>query len=116
MDEKKIIAVVGATGAQGGGVCRAILKDVGGGYRVRALTRNAGSDKAKELKKLGAEVVEVDIDDAESLKRAIPRRPRGVLRHLLLGALFSREGTGGGEKHGRRGETRRRAARHLVDA
>ena len=70
MDGKKIIAVVGATGAQGGGVCRAILKDVGGGYRVRALTRNAGSDKAKELTKLGAEVMEVDIDDAESLKRA----------------------------------------------
>src|SRR3990172_3950582 len=70
MDEKKIIAVVGATGAQGGGVCRAILTDVGGGYGVRALTRNAGSGKAKELKSLGAEVVEVDIDDAESLKRA----------------------------------------------
>lgn len=70
MDDRKIIAVVGATGAQGGGVCRAILKDAGGGYRVRALTRNAGSDKAKELKKLGAEVVEVDIDDVESLKKA----------------------------------------------
>jgi len=70
MDDKKIIAVVGATGAQGGGVCRAILQDVGGGYRVRALTRNASSDKAKELKKLGADVVEVDIDDVESLKRA----------------------------------------------
>ena len=70
MDEKKIIAVVGATGAQGGGVCRAILRDVGGGYRVRALTRNAGSDKAKALGKMGAEVVEVDIDDVESLKRA----------------------------------------------
>jgi uncharacterized protein YbjT (DUF2867 family) len=70
VDDKKIIAVVGATGAQGGGVCRAILKDAGGGYRVRALTRNSGSDKAKELKKLGAEVVEVDIDDVESLKRA----------------------------------------------
>jgi uncharacterized protein YbjT (DUF2867 family) len=70
VDDKKIIAVVGATGAQGGGVCRAILKDAGGGYKVRALTRNAGSDKAKELKKLGAEIVEVDIDDVESLKRA----------------------------------------------
>ena len=70
MEEKKIIAVVGATGAQGGGVCRAVLKDVGGGYRVRALTRNSGSDKAKELKELGSEVVEVDIDDVESLKRA----------------------------------------------
>ena len=70
MDDRKIIAVVGATGAQGGGVCRAILQDVGGGYRVRALTRNAGSDKAKDLQKLGADVVEVDIDDVESLKRA----------------------------------------------
>ena len=70
MDDKKIIAVIGATGAQGGGLCRAILKDTGGGYRVRALTRNAGSEKAKQLEKLGAEVVEVDIDDAESLKRA----------------------------------------------
>jgi len=70
VDDKKIIAVIGATGAQGGGVCRAILKDVGGGYRVRALTRNAGSDKANALKEMGAEVAEVDIDDAESLKRA----------------------------------------------
>jgi uncharacterized protein YbjT (DUF2867 family) len=70
VDEKKIIAVVGATGAQGGGVCRAVLTDAGGGYRVRALTRNAGSEKAKELKKLGAEVVEADIDDVKSLKKA----------------------------------------------
>ncbi|MGZ8461112.1 MAG: NmrA family NAD(P)-binding protein, partial [Candidatus Deferrimicrobiaceae bacterium] len=70
MDEQRIIAVIGATGAQGGGVCRAILKDTGSGYRVRALTRNAGSDKAKELRKLGADVVEVDIDDVESLKSA----------------------------------------------
>jgi uncharacterized protein YbjT (DUF2867 family) len=70
VDDKKIIAVIGATGTQGGGVCRAILKDAGGGYGVRALTRNTGSDKAKELKKLGAEVVEADIDDVESLKRA----------------------------------------------
>ena len=70
MDEKKIIAVVGASGAQGGGVCRAVLKDAGGVYRIRAVARNAGSDKAKELEKLGAEVVEADIDDVESLKRA----------------------------------------------
>ena len=70
MDGKKIIAVVGATGAQGGGLCRAILKDKNGGYRVRALTRNTESAKAKELQKLGAEVVRVDVDDAESLKKA----------------------------------------------
>jgi uncharacterized protein YbjT (DUF2867 family) len=70
VDEKKIIAVVGATGAQGGGVCRAVLSDTRGGYGVRALTRDAGSGKAKELKRLGAEVVEADIDDVKSLKRA----------------------------------------------
>lgn len=70
MADNKIIAVVGATGAQGGGLCRAILGDKGGGYSVRALTRNASTDKAKDLKKLGAEVVTADIDDVESLKRA----------------------------------------------
>jgi uncharacterized protein YbjT (DUF2867 family) len=70
MAEKKIIAVVGATGAQGGGLVRAILADPQGGFAVRAITRNAKSDKAQELARLGAEVVEADVDDAESLKRA----------------------------------------------
>jgi uncharacterized protein YbjT (DUF2867 family) len=68
--EKKIIAVAGATGAQGGALTRAILGDKDGGYTVRALTRNPGSDKAKELKKLGAEVVAADVSDRESVKRA----------------------------------------------
>jgi uncharacterized protein YbjT (DUF2867 family) len=68
--EKKIIAVVGATGAQGGGLVRAILNDKGGGLTARALTRDVNSDKAKELAKLGAEVVSADVDDVESLKRA----------------------------------------------
>jgi uncharacterized protein YbjT (DUF2867 family) len=70
MSEKKIISVVGATGAQGGGLVRAILADPAGGFTARALTRNTGSDKAKELARLGAEVVQADVDDAESLKRA----------------------------------------------
>lgn len=70
MSEKKIIAVVGATGAQGGGLVRAILADPAGGFAVRAITRTASSDKARELAKLGAEVVEADVDDAESLKKA----------------------------------------------
>jgi len=68
--DKKIIAVVGATGAQGGGLARAILGDKGGGFTVRALTRDVASDKAKELAKRGAEVVAADVDDPESLKRA----------------------------------------------
>ncbi|MDH3237281.1 MAG: NmrA family NAD(P)-binding protein, partial [Deltaproteobacteria bacterium] len=70
MDEKRIIAVVGATGAQGSGLCRAILNDRSGEFRVRALTRNPGSDKAKELARLGAEVVAADVDDGKSLEKA----------------------------------------------
>jgi uncharacterized protein YbjT (DUF2867 family) len=70
MADKKIIAVLGATGAQGGGLVRAILSDPNGGFAARAITRDVNSDKAKELAKLGAEVVAADIDDPESLKRA----------------------------------------------
>ena len=70
MSEKKIIAVVGATGAQGGGLVRAILNDPDGGFAARAITRNTDSPKAQELASLGAEVVAADVDDMESLERA----------------------------------------------
>jgi uncharacterized protein YbjT (DUF2867 family) len=70
MGDKKIIAVLGATGAQGGGMVRAILNHPSGGFAARALTRNVNSDKAKALAQLGAEVVAADIDDAASLQRA----------------------------------------------
>ena len=70
MPNEKVIAIVGATGAQGGGLARAILDDPGGGFRVRALTRNPESDAARALKQQGADVVQADLDDAESLKRA----------------------------------------------
>lgn len=70
MADKKIIAVAGATGAQGGGLVRAICSDPDGGFQARALTRDVHSDKAKELAKLGAEVVAADVDDEESLKKA----------------------------------------------
>lgn len=70
MSEKKVIAVVGATGAQGGGLVRAILDDPNGGFIARVLTRDVNSAKAKELVRLGAEVVAADVDDAESLKGA----------------------------------------------
>ncbi len=70
MADKKIIAVVGATGAQGGGLVRAILSDKDSPFSVRALTRNVNSDKAKELASMGAEVVQADVDDVESLKQA----------------------------------------------
>ena len=70
MANKQVIAVVGATGAQGGGLIRAILNDPAGIFAARALTRDVNSDKAKELVKLGAEVVPADVDDPESLQRA----------------------------------------------
>lgn len=71
MSEKKIIAVIGATGAQGGGVARAILQDKESEFAVRAITRDASSDKARELAQLGAEVVVADIDDPQSLNQAL---------------------------------------------
>jgi uncharacterized protein YbjT (DUF2867 family) len=70
MAQKKLIAVIGATGAQGGSLVRAILADPQGGFAVRAITRKLDSDKAKALAKLGAELVQADLDDAASLERA----------------------------------------------
>ena len=70
MTDTKIIAVVGATGAQGGGLCEAILKDPEGGFTCRAITRDPGKEKAAVLAARGAEVVAADLDDVESLKKA----------------------------------------------
>lgn len=70
MEEKKIIAVLGATGAQGGGLAYAILNDENSPFKVRAITRKLDSDKAKALTQAGAEVVFADLDDIESLKKA----------------------------------------------
>ena len=70
MAEKKIIAVVGATGAQGGGLARAILADPNGGFACRAITRDPNKDKAKDLTGKGAEVVKADLDDVDTLKKA----------------------------------------------
>ena len=61
MADKKIIAVVGATGSQGGGLAQAILNDPNGGFAVRAITRDVNTDKAKALAKQGAEVVQADL-------------------------------------------------------
>jgi len=70
MSEKKIIAVLGATGAQGGGVANSILNDPSSEFTVRAITRNPDSDKAKNLVHAGAEVVAAELDDQASLKKA----------------------------------------------
>jgi uncharacterized protein YbjT (DUF2867 family) len=70
MTDKKLIAVVGATGSQGGGLVQAILADPDQRFAVRALTRNAQSAKSQALVAAGAEVVEADLDDETSLRKA----------------------------------------------
>lgn len=65
---KKVIAVVGATGAQGGGLVRAICRD--GEFAARAVVRDPSSEKSKALAALGAELVTGDVDDEASLARA----------------------------------------------
>src|SRR6476646_1146415 len=69
-EQQKIIAVVGATGAQGSGLVRAILADRSGGFKARAITRNPDSDKGQPLAAMGAEVVAADLGDEQSLARA----------------------------------------------
>ncbi len=68
MADKKVIAVVGATGSQGSGLVRAILND--GEFAARAITRDVNSEKARALAAAGAEVVAADLDDAGSVERA----------------------------------------------
>jgi uncharacterized protein YbjT (DUF2867 family) len=70
MADKKIIAVVGSTGAQGGGLVRAIAADKNSPFAARAITRKLDSDKAKAIAALGVEVVAGDLDDGASVERA----------------------------------------------
>lgn len=71
MSEKKIIVVFGATGAQGGGLAHAILNDSNSEFSVRAVTRDLNSEKARELAVKGAEVVQGDVDDENSMKKIL---------------------------------------------
>lgn len=71
VNRSRLIVVVGATGAQGGGLARAILDDPEGGFALRAITRHVDSDRARALAARGAEVVAADSDDAASLERAL---------------------------------------------
>ncbi|HEX5787824.1 MAG TPA: NmrA/HSCARG family protein [Woeseiaceae bacterium] len=70
MPGKKTIAVVGATGAQGGGLVRAVLDDPAEPFAVRTLTRHPKGEKGQELAAQGAEVVGADLDDRASLEKA----------------------------------------------
>lgn len=66
---RKTILVIGATGAQGGSVARNLIAR--GQFNVRAMTRNSNSAAAQELRELGAELVEGNLDDVDSLRAAM---------------------------------------------
>lgn len=140
----KSIAVLGATGQQGGGVVNVLLETPG--WKVRAITRNVDGDKAKALAARGAEVVAANIDDEASLIKAFevdspqqtppptltkqtltlrPGCPRHLRRHQLLGAPLHRQIKEGVRRRRSRASMEARArgrrdalarALHLVDA
>ncbi|GIO29031.1 MULTISPECIES: NmrA/HSCARG family protein [Paenibacillus] len=64
----KIILVTGATGQQGGTVARQLSAN---GWKVRALVRDPGHPASQSLMKPGIEVVKGDLEDSDSLLRAI---------------------------------------------
>ena len=92
------ILVLGATGAQGGGVARHLLAD--GRWTVRAFTRNPQSSAARTLRDAGVEIAVGDLDDPASLRRAM------VLCHGVHGIT---------RDHSARGHSLRQA-RAIVDA
>jgi uncharacterized protein YbjT (DUF2867 family) len=65
---QRSVLVCGATGSQGGAVARSLLER---GFRIRALTRDTQKPEAESLAKLGAEVVQGDMDDRSSVDRAL---------------------------------------------
>ena len=71
MGQSRVIAVFGATGAQGGGLVRAILADRERTFAVRAVTRKPDSRQARALAAAGAEIVAADLDDGRSVMRAM---------------------------------------------
>ncbi len=68
---KPIITVFGATGAQGGGLARAILGDPDRHFGVRAVTRKPDGAAAQALARAGAEIVVADLDDVVSIQRSL---------------------------------------------
>jgi uncharacterized protein YbjT (DUF2867 family) len=68
MARQEVILVTGATGQQGGAVASHLLAK---GYKVRAMTRKPEGEKARALAARGAEIVRGDLDDPESIDRAL---------------------------------------------
>ena len=113
-EQKKIIAVVGATGAQGGG---AGARHPGRqGRRLRGPRHHPQRRRATRRRRsraLGAEVVAGGSRRPGERRARVRRRVRRVLRHQLLGALLAREGDGPGAQPWRR-RPRRPALQHVI--
>ena len=68
---KRIVSIVGATGAQGGSVIRVLYQTKK--YILRAITRAPNSDKASKLQKelLGIEIVKTNLTDPQIINKCI---------------------------------------------
>ena len=92
---KPIITVFGATGAQGGGLVRALLGDSDRHFAVRAVTRKPDGAAARQLVEAGAEVVLADLDDGASvLHLCAGRIETNILNHPVHNAYVSGDDRG----------------------
>jgi uncharacterized protein YbjT (DUF2867 family) len=93
---ERLVLVTGGTGSQGGATVTHLLaaKKV----RVRVLTRNVESPKAKSLAARGAELVKGDFDDVASLRTALG----GVSAAFSVQQWTEKGGTAAEELHGKR--------------
>jgi uncharacterized protein YbjT (DUF2867 family) len=93
VDSQRKILVIGATGQQGGSLARLLLQKK---HKVYALTRNAQSPAAQDLRNKGANIVKGDLDDPDSLERAV----KDVESIFLMGTPFE-DGTEGETRKGK---------------
>ena len=93
VDSQRKILVTGATGQQGGSLARLLLQKK---HKVYALTRNTQSAAAQDLRNKGAKLVKGDLDDSDSLERAV----KDVQSVFLMGTPFE-DGTEGETRRGK---------------
>lgn len=69
----KLLVIFGVTGQQGGSVAKYVINDpeLSNIYKVRGITRDSSKPSAQALQQKGVELVNADMTDKESLKRAL---------------------------------------------
>src|ERR671939_1975679 len=91
-NQRKILAT-GVTGQQGGSLARVLLQNK---HKEYALTRNTQSAAVQDLRNKGANIVKGDLDDSDSLERAV----KDVESIFLMGTPFE-DGTEGEIRRGK---------------